>query len=311
MFSRTSTGPSTPGFSQRLDRLRQALRGTEAVVIGAGSGLSTSAGFAYSGKRFETYFSDFYGKYGFTDMYTGGFYPYETPEESWAYWSRYIWINRYQDAPKPIYDTLFSLVREKDYFVLTTNVDHCFRKAGFDKKRLFYTQGDYGLFQCSKPCRQETFDNASVIRAMLTAQGYTIEPDGALTLPEGGSLKMTVPTPLLPRCPHCGRPMTMNLRCDDSFVQDEGWHRAAERYSEFLRRHQNMPVLFLELGVGFNTPVFCSSSTRDNSTNIRLKQQISGFSSNKQKDLEKGGMRNVWQKNVKSRKHAGLYQQAA
>ena len=254
MFSRISTGPSTPDFSQRLDRLRQALYNTEAVVIGAGSGLSTSAGFAYSGERFERYFSDFYGKYGFTDMYTGGFYPYETRLEYWAYWSRYIWINRYQNAPKPIYDTLHSLVREKDYFVLTTNVDHCFQKAGFDKKRLFYTQGDYGLFQCSKPCRQETFDNASVIRAMLTAQGYTIEPDGALSLPEGGSLKMTVPASLLPRCPHCGRPITMNLRCDDSFVQDEGWHSAAERYSEYLRRHRNMPVLFLELGVGFNTP---------------------------------------------------------
>ena len=207
------------------------------MVIGAGAGLSAAAGLTYSGERFERYFSDFAAKYGFSDMYSGGFYPYETPEEYWAYWSRYILINRYQDAPKPVYDDLLKLVRGKDYFVITTNVDHCFQKAGFDKKRLFYTQGDYGLFQCSGPCRQETFDNEKLVREMAERQE-----------------EMRVPAELLPRCPHCGRPMTMNLRCDENFVEDEGWHRAAERYENFLRTREGERILFLELGVGYNTP---------------------------------------------------------
>ena len=294
MFSRIWTKPSTKSSSVQIERLKAALRDCAAVVIGAGSGLSTAAGFTYTGERFEQHFSDFARKYGIRDMYSGGFYPFPTQEEYWAYWSRYIYINRYIDAPKPVYDNLLNLVQDKDYFVITTNVDHCFQKAGFDKKRLFYTQGDYGLFQCSEPCCQETFDNEAVIREMVERQE-----------------NMKIPTELLPVCPHCGKPMTMNLRCDDTFVEDEGWHRAAERYGNFLRTRQGQKILFLELGVGYNTPVFCSSSTRDNSKNIRLKQQVSGFSSNKQKDLKNGGMRNVWQKNVKSRKHAGLYQQAA
>ena len=208
------------------------------MVIGAGAGLSTAAGFTYSGERFERYFSDFAAKYGFHDMYSGGFFPFPAPEEFWAYWSRYIFINRYQPAPTPVYNTLLSLVRDKDYFVITTNVDHCFQKAGFDKKRLFYTQGDYGLFQCSGPCRQETFDNETAVREMVERQ-------------KG----MRIPSSLLPVCPHCGRPMTMNLRCDDTFAEDEGWHRAAERYENFLRTREGQKVLFLELGVGYNTPV--------------------------------------------------------
>lgn len=285
------------------------MQSCDCLVIGAGAGLSTAAGFSYSGERFSLYFPDFYKKFGFSNMYAGGFYPYDTLEQYWAYWSRYIYINRFMNAPKPVYDQLYTLVRDKDYFVLTTNVDHCFQKAGFDKHRLFYTQGDYGLFQCSDPCCQETYDNEAAIREIVLAQGYSIQPDG--TLLPGDDLRMSVPSELAPRCPHCGRPMTMNLRCDDTFAEDAGWHAAAGRYREFLRRCKGEKTVFLELGVGRNTPVFCSSSTRDNSTNIRLKQQISGFSSNKQKDWEKGGMRNVWQKNVKSRKHARLYQQAA
>ena len=280
--------------SESMERLKAALQDCDAVVIGAGSGLSTAAGFTYTGERFEQHFSDFARKYGIQDMYSGGFYPFPTQEELWAYWSRYIYINRYQDAPKPVYNDLLKLVQGKDYFVITTNVDHCFQKAGFDKKRLFYTQGDYGLFQCSEPCCQETFDNEAMIREMVKRQE-----------------NMKIQTELIPTCPHCGKPLTMNLRSDNKFVEDEGWHRAAERYENFLRTREGQKILFLELGVGYNTPVFCSSSTRDNSKNIRLKQQVSGFSSNKQKDLKKGGMRNVWQKNVKSRKHAGLYQQAA
>ena len=237
MFSRILTGKSTPGFSAQIDRLKKALDQADAVVIGAGAGLSTSAGFTYSGARFTRYFSDFAAKYGFSDMYTGGFFPYPTKEEFWAYWSRYIWVNRYMDAPKPVYDDLLKLVQDKDYFVITTNVDHCFQKAGFDKKRLFYTQGDYGLFQCSEPCCQETWDNEAIVREMLKKQE-----------------NMCVPTELIPVCPHCGKPLTMNLRSDDKFVEDEGWHAAAERYSNFLRTRKGQKTLFLELGVGYNTP---------------------------------------------------------
>ena len=238
MFSRIWTKKSTPDYSAQIKNLQTTLSEADTVVIGAGAGLSTSAGFVYTGERFEKYFSDFAAKYGIKDMYSGGFYPFATPEEHWAYWSRYICINRYMDAPKPVYDDLLKLVQDNDYFVITTNVDHCFQKAGFDKKRLFYTQGDYGLFQCSEPCCQETFDNEAMIREMVTRQE-----------------DMKVPTELLPICPHCGKPLTMNLRSDNKFVEDEGWHRAAERYENFLRTREGQKNLFLELGVGFNTPV--------------------------------------------------------
>ena len=238
MFSRIQTTKSTENISDNIEKLKEKIHTADAVVIGAGAGLSTSAGFVYTGERFEKYFSDFAEKYGIKDMYSGGFYPFATPEEHWAYWSRYIYINRYMDAPKPLYDELLKLVKDKDYFVITTNVDHCFQKAGFDKKRLFYTQGDYGLFQCSEPCCQETFDNEAVIREMVTRQE-----------------NMKIPTELLPVCPHCGKPLTMNLRSDDKFVEDEGWHRAAERYESFLRTRAGGKILFLELGVGYNTPI--------------------------------------------------------
>ncbi len=225
-------------FSAQIERLSTALHEADAVVIGAGAGLSSAAGFTYSGERFKRYFSDFAEKYGIQDMYSGGFYPFPTREEFWAYWSRYILINRYQDPPKPVYRDLFQLVAEKDYFVLTTNVDHCFQKAGFDKKRLFYTQGDYGLFQCSGPCRQETYDNETAIREMAAQQ-----------------TDQRVPSTLLPTCPHCGRPLVPNLRCDGRFAEDEGWHAAAERYESFLRTRAGQKILFWELGVGYNTPV--------------------------------------------------------
>lgn len=238
MFSKRLTPKSTEAYWEKIEKLKKLLTEADAVVIGAGSGLSTSAGLTYSGERFERYFSDFIAKYHIPDMYSGGFYPFESLEEYWAWWSRHIYYNRYIDAPKPVYHDLLALVKDKDYFVLTTNVDHQFQKAGFDKKRLFYTQGDYGLWQCTRPCHRKTYDNEETVRRMIAEQK-----------------DMKVPEALVPRCPICGRPMTMNLRSDDSFVQDEGWHAAAERYSEFLRRHKGLKTVFLELGVGGNTPV--------------------------------------------------------
>ena len=250
---RISRGTGTP--EENIKRLKKALADADAVVVGAGAGLSTSAGFVYAGERFEKYFGDFEKFYGFDNMYAGGFYPYDTAEEMWAFWSRNIYVNRYMNAPKPVYERLMALIRGKDYFVITTNVDHCFQKAGVDKDRLFYTQGDYGLWQCSKPCHKKTYDNEETVRKMVLSQGFSIAEDGTLTLPKDGALKMTVPSELVPRCPVCGEPMSMNLRADDTFVEDEGWHRAAERYAAFLERAENARVLYLELGVGQNTPV--------------------------------------------------------
>lgn len=237
MFSKIWTKTSTKNYSEQIKRLQAALQECEAVVIGAGSGLSTAAGYTYTGERFQKYFADFAEKYGIRDMYSGGFYPFPTQEEFWGYWSRYIFINRYMDAPKPVYEKLLRLVADKDYFVITTNVDHCFQKAGFAKKRLFYMQGDYGLFQCSEPCCRKTYDNEISIRKMLEEQK-----------------NMRVSAELIPYCPICGKPMTMNLHCDATFVQDDGWYRASQRYKEFLEQHKVLRVLFLELGVGMNTP---------------------------------------------------------
>ena len=237
MFSKSRTKEYTGSCSVRIERLKQALETADAVLIGAGAGLSASAGLTYRGERFERYFSDFHQKYGITDIYSGGFYPFDTLEEYWAWWSRHIFYNRYVDAPLPVYQELLALVKDKDYFVLTTNVDHQFHRAGFDKKRLFYTQGDYGLWQCSKACHNKTYDNEAVVRQMVVRQQ-----------------DMKIPSELIPRCPVCGAPMTMNLRCDEIFVQDDGWCAAASRYAEFLQQHKHGKILYLELGVGSNTP---------------------------------------------------------
>ena len=244
--------------NEEIIKLREILDSAECVVVGAGAGLSASAGFSYSGGRFKKYFSDFEAKYHFHDMYSGGFADFSSLEENWAYWSRFIYINRYMDAPLPVYEKLFELVRGKDYFIITTNVDHCFQKAGFDKKRLFYTQGDYGLFQCCVPCHKKTYDNEEIVRKMLISQGFGFKDsenrkDGEIIFPEN-PLKMEIPSELVPHCPVCGKPMSMNLRCDGTFVEDDGWHEAAKRYQDFLEKHKNARTLFLELGVGGNTP---------------------------------------------------------
>ena len=239
MFSRITITDSTGNYSQQIEQIRNKLNQADAIIIGAGAGLSASAGLTYSGERFYKYFSDFAEKYGIRDMYTGGFEVMKlSPEEFWAWWSRHILINRYQKAPKPVYDDLLKLVRDKNYFVLTTNVDHQFQLAGFDKKRMFYTQGDYGLFQCSVPCHNKTYDNEDAVIAMIEQQK-----------------DMKIPTGLIPRCSVCGKPMTMNLRSDDKFVEDEGWHKAAERYNAFIEENKDKNIVYLELGVGANTPV--------------------------------------------------------
>lgn len=238
MFFKTKTLKSTSDYWEQLRKLKTKLDNADAILIGAGAGLSASAGLEYGGKRFYDNFSDYAEKYGLQDMYSAGFYPYETLEEYWAYWSRHIYLNRYQaEAQKPYID-LLKLVQDKDYFIITTNVDHSFQKAGFDKNKLFYTQGDYGLWQCSKPCCQETYDNKEKVLKMFEQQK-----------------DMKIPTSLIPHCPHCGSPMAMNLRIDSTFVEDIGWHAASSRYNDFINQYKNMHLLFLELGVGYNTPI--------------------------------------------------------
>ena len=240
---------------ERIELLKNEIQKADAVVIGAGAGLSTSAGFTYSGERFEKYFFDFIKEYGIRDMYSGGFYPFPNDEIRWAWWARNIYFNRYVKASKSVYDELFLLLKDKDYFVITTNVDHQFQNAGFDKKKLFYTQGDFGLFQSVNPQIQKTYDNEEWVMKAMEAQGFVKDKNGVFSIPEGGEILMRIPAELIPKCPDDGSDMTNNLRIDSSFVEDEGWHTAAEKYSEFLEKHKNNHVLFLELGVGGNTPV--------------------------------------------------------
>ncbi len=268
---RTFRGGITGGTGTRqenLARLKAALENADAIVIGAGAGLSTSAGFVYSVERLEKWFPDFIKAYGIRDMYFGGFYPYPTKEIFWAYWARYIYINRYLKPPKPVYEELLALIRNKDYFVITTNVDHCFQRAGFDKSRLFYTQGDFGLFQSTNPRTQKTYDNEAWVMQAMEAQGFVRNAAGEFEMPESGKVSREIPPALIPTCPDDGAEMTLNLRSDDSFVEDEGWHRASAAYAEFLRAHEGQRVLFLEIGVGSNTPVIIKypfwQMTRDN-----------------------------------------------
>lgn len=252
MLSRKLIYTSTENYWNDIKRIKKEIETADAVLIGAGAGMSASAGLTYSGERFYRYFNDFYEKYGINDIYSGGFYPYDTLEEYWAWWSRHVYYNRYDLAPGQPYVELLRLVKDKEYFVLTTNVDHQFQLAGFDKKRLFYTQGDYGLWQCSNACHNKTYDNENTIRKMVAEQK-----------------NMRIPAGLIPKCPVCGAPMAMNLRSDSTFVQDQGWYEAAERYMRFLRRCKDLHVLLLELGVGANTPAIIKypfwQMTADNS----------------------------------------------
>lgn len=227
----------TAGRENDITKIKRLINESDAILIGAGSGLSTSAGLTYSGERFEKNFSDFIERYGFKDMYSAGFYPFKTQEEKWAYWSRHIYINRYDITPGEPYFDLLKLMKDKNYFVLTTNVDHQFQLAGFDENRIFATQGDYGLFQCANACHDRLYDNEKAIRAMIDCQKDCM-----------------IPAELVPKCPVCGGNMEVNLRVDDRFVEDENWREASERYMRFLRKNIKEHILFFELGVGMNTP---------------------------------------------------------
>ena len=250
---RISTGIGTQ--EEQIKRLKEALSSFDIVLVGAGAGLSTSAGLTYSGERFETYFFDFAQQFGIQDMYTGGFYPFPDEETRWAWWARHIYFNRYINAPKPVYPDLFSLVHGKDYFVLTTNVDHQFQLAGFDKNRLFYTQGDYGLFQSVNKKNRKTYDNEAWVTQAMEAQGFVRDENGVFAVPQDGGLKIRISPELIPTCPDDGSKVTTNLRADDSFVEDAGWKAAAARYERFVEAHRTGRILYLELGVGANTPV--------------------------------------------------------
>ena len=245
----------TGSREENIRRLKDEIETADAIVIGAGAGLSTAAGFTYSGERFDRYFFDFRDHYGIRDMYSGGFFPFPDEETRWAWWARHIYFNRYIEAPKPVYQDLLSLVRDRDYFVITTNVDHQFQRAGFDKERLFYTQGDYGLFQSAGGRIKKTYDNEAWVMKAMAAQGFIPDENGVFRVPEDRMLALRIPSELIPLCPDDGGPVSMNLRADDTFVEDAGWHAAAERYARYLQEHEGKHVLFLELGVGGNTPM--------------------------------------------------------
>ncbi len=237
MFSNSNNPKTSEKFSENIDTIKQLIQNSDAVVLGGGSGLSSAAGLLYSGERFELLFSDYIKRYNLTDMYTAAFYNHKTPEQHWGYWSRHIYHNRYNAKLNSTYQNLFNIIKQKNYFVLTTNGDHLFLLNGFEKERVFYTQGDYGLFQCSKPCHQTTYQNKDIIFEMVEKQ-----------------TNLEVPTELLPRCPRCGRDMKVNLRMDKTFAEPDGWFEASKRYENFLKQNIDKKILFLELGVGYNTP---------------------------------------------------------
>ena len=242
-------------LSKKVDKLRNELNIADCIIIGAGTGLVLAEGIDYWGPRFEKYFWDFEEEYGFGDMFKGMFTMYNCPEESWAFWSRSAWLNQYAYYPLNVHKKLFTLIKDKDYFVLTTNIEHCFQRSGFDTNRLFFTQGEYGLWQCSEPCHSKTYDNYAQVRQMVLAQGFDIGKQNELIVPEEKEkISMAIPTELIPTCPKCGKSMNVNLRNDDTFVEDGNWKSMESRYNSYLETHRNKRTVFLEIGVGWNTP---------------------------------------------------------
>ncbi len=224
-------------FEKRVSKLRELMKSAECVLIGGGAGLSAAAGLTYAGERFKANFSDFIEKYGMTDMYSSSFYPFATQEEKWAYWARHIVLNRWQPPALPLYLELLALVQDKDYFVITTNVDAQFAKAGFSVERIFAVQGDYGNLQCAQGCHNKLYKNRELVLRM-----------------EAEEKNCRIPSSLVPKCPVCGGEMEVNIRMDEHFVQDEAWYAAAERYEDFCSGVRGRRTLLLELGVGYNTP---------------------------------------------------------
>lgn len=220
-----------------IENIKKLIDEAEYVLIGGGAGLSSSAGIEYSGKRFEDTFKEFIEKYHFTDMYTSGFYDFKTQEEKWAYWAKHMYINDIGMKATDLYKEILELVKNKKYFVITTNVDDQFYKAGFDKDRIFATQGSYAYIQCSCACHDKIYNATDMVKKMVE------------------NIKdCKIPSELVPKCPVCGENMEVNLRKDAYFVQDDNWYRQNERYGEFLDNTKDKKVLLLELGVGFNTP---------------------------------------------------------
>lgn len=243
-------------LNDRIEKTKELFESADYVLIAAGAGLSTAGGFEYSGKNFERYFSDFDKKYGFKDMYSGGFYPYKTLEEKWAFWSRYIYVNSYMnETANPLYKSLFELVKNKNYFVITTNVDHQFQLSGFDKNKIFYMQGDYGLFQCEVPCHNKTYDNKDYVFKMLLSQNFLEKTQNGYKMTDKSIWKMQIDSNLIPKCPVCGKNMTMNLRADETFIQDDGWEKHVKLYEKFLGKAKDKKLLLMEFGVGYNTPI--------------------------------------------------------
>lgn len=246
-------------YLEQIKRAAEVIKDADYVLIGAGAGFSAAAGLEYSGKRFTENFKEFIDKYGMTDMYSSGFYPFPTQEAKWGYWSKHSMVNRINPPALPLYLKLLDIVKSKDYFVLTTNVDHQFYKAGFDDKRIFATQGDYGKIQCKAACHDKTYDAVELFEDMDKVRHDCL-----------------IPSSMVPKCPVCGGDMNMNLRSDGYFVEDESWNDATERYGEFLEKIKNGKTVLLELGVGFNTPIIIrypfDRMTRDNesSTLIRI-----------------------------------------
>ncbi len=239
----------------KIKLLKKRIENADAIVIGGGSGLSTSAGLVYDGERFDRYFFDFKEKYGINNIYAGGFYNFPKSEIKWAWWARHIYFNRYVKSPKPVYENLFSIVEDKDYFVITTNVDHRFQMAGFDKNRIFYTQGDYGLFQSVNPSLKKTYDNEKWVMEAMKAQGFVKDSNGEFNVADDKNILMEIPSDMIPRCPDDNSNVRLNLREDEDFVEDDGWNEASYRYYDFLTKHKDDKVVYLELGVGKNTPV--------------------------------------------------------
>lgn len=220
-----------------IEKAKHLIQEADKIVIGAGAGLSAAAGLTYSGTRFQVLFKDYIARYGMPDMYSAGFYPFATPEEKWGYWAKHVYHNRYQPDGLALYQDLYQVIKDKDYFVITTNVDSQFVKSGFNPERLFEVQGNYGEWQCSVPCSQTLYDNEDAVLDMVRQ-----------------TKDLKIPTDLVPHCPRCGAPMAMHLRIDNTFVEDDHWHASQEAYMNFLESIGQQKLVFLELGVGYNTP---------------------------------------------------------